>query len=132
MTKLRPLLVGLVLLTSARQARAERLVRAYDPRVHIRPPTMKSAIDGQAAELVVDADYLEAAERYRTEHPEQVVLPAPGDVAAVGEIAIVIGDTEKTLTTNGSGYGLQQSGSRRSPEGDRGVRRQLPGHHRCG
>jgi MYXO-CTERM domain-containing protein len=109
MTKLRPLLVGLALFVASPQARAERLVSAYDPKVHIRPPTMKS-VDGQAAELVLDADYIEAAARYRAEHPAQAVLPAPGDVAAVGEIAIVIGDTDKILATNGSGYGLQQSG----------------------
>src|SRR5689334_21050533 len=109
MTKLRPFLVGLVLLTLGRQARAERLVSAYDPKVHIRPPTMK-AIDGQAAELVIDADFAEQAARYRAEHPEQMVLAAPNDVAAIGEVIIVIGNTDTLLTTTGSGYGLQQTG----------------------
>jgi MYXO-CTERM domain-containing protein len=109
MTKLRPFLVGLVLLTLGRPARAERLVSAYDPKVHIRPPTMKS-IDGHAAELVIDADFVDAAARYRAEHPEQMVLAAPNDVAAIGEVIIVIGNTDTLLTTTGSGYGLQQTG----------------------
>jgi MYXO-CTERM domain-containing protein len=110
MTKLRPAFVGILLSTFAAQAHAERLVSAYDPQIHLRPPTMKSAIDGQAAELVLDADFLAAAARYRAEHPEQMVLAAPDDVAALGEVIIVKGNTDDLLITTGSGYGLQQTG----------------------
>jgi MYXO-CTERM domain-containing protein len=110
MTKLRPVLFGILVTTFAGQARAERLVSAYDPRVHIRPPTMKSAVDGQAGELVLDADFLAAGARYRAEHPEQMVLAAPEDVGALGEVIIVHGNTDDLLITNGSGYGLQPSG----------------------
>jgi MYXO-CTERM domain-containing protein len=109
MTKLRPLLVGILATTFAGQARAERLVSAYDPQVHIRPPTMKG-LDGQAAELVFDADFIASATRFRAEHPEQIISAAPGDVAALGEIVIVTGNTNDILLTNGSGFGLQQSG----------------------
>ncbi|HXU81774.1 MAG TPA: hypothetical protein VN914_10285 [Polyangia bacterium] len=114
MSKLRPFLrlslvcVGLVVAITP-QARAERPVPAYDARVHIRPPTMRS-IDGQTTELVLDADFLEAGRRYLAEHPEAVRLAAPGDVGALGEVIIVQGNTVDLLTTNGSGFGLQQNG----------------------
>jgi len=109
MTKPRALfLLGLLAFPFAPQARAERMVSAYDPALHIRPPTMKS-VDGTQAELVIDAEVLEAARRYRAEHPADF-LAAPGEVSALGEIIIIQGDVNEILTPTGSGYALQQSG----------------------
>ena len=107
MTKPRAFLLGLLAICSTPQARAEKLVSAYDPKIHIRPPTMKS-VDGTAAELVIDADVLEAGKRYRAEHPE--LLAAPGEIGALGEVIIVQGDVNEILTPTGGGYSLEMSG----------------------
>src|SRR4051812_40279997 len=108
MMKSRAVLVGLLVFTLAPRARAERLVSAFDPKLHVRPPTMK-ALDGHAAELVLDEDYLASAARYQAAHPE-AVSPAPGEIGALGEIIVVQGDTTELLTSNGTGYALQRNG----------------------
>jgi MYXO-CTERM domain-containing protein len=110
MTKSRSLAGLLVLfaLSLPPRARAERLVSAFDPKLHVRPPTMK-ALDGHAAELVLDEDYLESAARYQAQHP-QAVAADEQTIGALGEIIVVKGNTTDLLTTNGTGYALQRNG----------------------
>src|SRR3954467_14551877 len=94
-------LLGLGL--SSGPARGERLVSAYAPSLHVRPPTMKG-VDGTAAELVFDADFIAAATRYRAAHP---VLAPDGSngVTLNGEVLVVQGDDELVMF-DGAGYGV--------------------------
>jgi hypothetical protein len=95
---------ALVLLAAAPAAHAQRLRSAYDPRVHIRPPTMRG-VDGAAAELVYDADFAEAAARWRSQHPAVRFAAAAPGVTQSGEVLVLQGDDE-TVTFDGRGYGL--------------------------
>src|SRR4051812_21251640 len=108
MIKRSAFLVGLFSVFTS-QARAERLVSAYDPKVHIRPPTMK-ALDGHGAELVIDEEFLESAARYQAAHPRLAVAADSADVRRVGEVLVVHGNTTDILTTNGTAFGLQRNG----------------------
>ena len=112
MTKPRAILVGLLSLTVASPAaRAERLVSAFDPRLHVRPPTMR-ALDGTgtSTELVLDEDFLQQAERHGARNAR--TLAAPGEVGTLGEVIIIQGDVRDDLNprgilvSNGSGWGL--------------------------
>src|SRR5689334_10200983 len=94
---------AVLLLSSASVARAERKVSAFDPRLHVRPPTMRG-LDGGAAELVLDADFLERARRYRAGHP--AALPPAAGISSAGEVLIVQGD-DQILVTDGTGFGLR-------------------------
>jgi hypothetical protein len=99
------LLAGLILTSLAAPAHAERLRSAFDPQIHLRPPTMKS-VDGGAAELVYDADFIDAAARYRAEHPG---FAAPGGVTQNGEVVLIQAD-DQIATFDGVGYGLTGNG----------------------
>jgi hypothetical protein len=96
------LLAALPLLAVALPARAERQRPAFDPRLHIRPPTMK-AVGGGSAELVYDVDFEVAAARWRASHPGPVA--ADGAVTVSGEVVVVQGD-DQIATFDGGGYGL--------------------------
>jgi hypothetical protein len=84
-------------------ARAERLRSAFDPRLHVRPPTMK-AIDGGAAELLLDDDFTAAAARYRAQHG--AVAQVAQAITLSGEVLLLQGD-DQIVTFDGTGYGLQ-------------------------
>src|SRR5689334_9151677 len=79
---------------------AERLVPAYDPALHVKPPFMKG-VDGESGQLMIDADFAERAGRYRREHAP--LLAASGPITQLGEVAVLQGDDE-LLEFDGTGY----------------------------
>lgn len=90
-------------------AHAERLVPAYDPKLHVRPPTMKS-IDGGAAELVMDQDFIDEAARFMATQPPRQALTAADQIGLIGEVIVLQGNTTDILVTNGTRYGLGSRG----------------------
>jgi hypothetical protein len=95
----------LLLLAISSPAHAERLRSAFDPLLHIRPPTMKT-IGGGSAALMFDADFAAAAARYRAQHP---AVLAAGVVSQSGEVVLIQADDE-IATFDGAGYGLVPDG----------------------
>src|SRR5262245_20004575 len=90
-----------VLLCLAADARGERPVPAYDPSLHVRPPTARG-FDGSVGPLMMDADFFERAERHRRDNPD--VLRAPGDITLLGEVVVVQGD-DTTISSDGTTFG---------------------------
>lgn len=72
-------------------ARAGKLVPAFDPTLHVKPP-LQTGLDGQTGPLVIDADFAAAAARFRRENPGY--LRAGGQAVVDGEVLIVEGDDE--------------------------------------
>lgn len=95
----------LISLAAAVPARAERLVPAFDPGRHVKPPTARY-LDGSVGPLMVDADFLERAERWRQAHPAPVAAAATG-TSVVGEVVVVQGD-DQTIDTDGNTLGLSE------------------------
>jgi hypothetical protein len=75
----------------AAPAHAQRWVSAYDPRLQVKPPTMKG-VDGRAGYLVVDADFYARARALRAASPR--LQRAAGAVVQHGEVVIVEGSDE--------------------------------------
>jgi hypothetical protein len=84
-------------------ARAERWVSAYDPRLQVKPPTMRG-IDGTSGELMIPEGFAERAAAFRRAHPGY--FPAQGDVTQVGEVVVVEG-SEETVATDGNQVSVQ-------------------------
>jgi hypothetical protein len=82
---------------------ARRMVSAFDRSQHVRPP-LAHYRDGTTGELVVDADWLARAERYRREHPAP--LAAAGDVTRVGEVLVLQPTPEMVMTTGGQSFAI--------------------------
>jgi hypothetical protein len=79
-------------------ARAERFVSAYDPRLQVKPPTMRG-VDGSSGELVFTAGFAERAAAFRRRNPGY--FPAQADVVQVGEVVVVEG-SEEVISTDGN------------------------------
>jgi hypothetical protein len=79
-------------------ARAERFVSAYDPRLHVKPPTMRG-IDGRSGELVFTEGFAERAAAFRRQNPG--TFPAQAGMSQVGEVVVVEG-SEEVISTDGS------------------------------
>lgn len=84
-------------------ARAERLVSAFDPKVHVKPPLAQDEA-GRSFPLQLDGEFLERAARFRSTNPG--FIPAAGDVTVNGEVVIVQGDDE-ILDFDGSRWGIR-------------------------
>ena len=82
-----------------------RFISAYDPELHVKPPTMIGR-DGYSHELVLNRDFFERAARLRAENPVRHYQVRP-EVFTVGEVLIVQGD-DQLLNFDGVGFGLRQ------------------------
>jgi hypothetical protein len=71
-----------------------RWVSAYDPRLQVKPPTMK-AVDGSSRNLVIDGDFVRRAEAFTKANPG--ILRAEGGIALVGEVVVVEGGADTLM-----------------------------------
>jgi hypothetical protein len=97
-----PALLGFLICWGAsagQLAHATRWVSAFDPNLHVKPPTMKG-VDGVSRALVIDGDFSAAAARFRKANPG--LVRAEGGIAQSGEVVIVEG-SEETLETTAQG-----------------------------
>jgi hypothetical protein len=91
---------------AAAPARAERWVSAYDPRLHVKPPTMKG-IDGRGGMLMVDADLQARARALRASGAR--LSRAAGAVVQQGEVVIIEGSDETLEMVPGGGYAVRMT-----------------------
>ncbi len=83
-------------------AHATRWVSAYDPTLHVKPPTMKG-VDGTTRNLLIDGDFRREAAGYLAANPG--ILRAEGGITTLGEVVVVEGSAE-TVVTNDRGLGI--------------------------
>ncbi len=90
----------------ARPAQAQtRWVSAYDPAMHVKPPTMVR-VDGSPGQLQVPAGFAERAAAFRRQNPGY--YPDQGGVSQVGEVVVVEG-SEQTVATDGNRVGVRMA-----------------------
>ncbi|HEY0715861.1 MAG TPA: hypothetical protein VGF45_24470, partial [Polyangia bacterium] len=68
-----------------------RWVSAYDPRLQVKPPTMK-AVDGSARNLVIDGDFVRRANAFTKANPG--IVRAEGGITLIGEVVVVEGGAD--------------------------------------
>jgi hypothetical protein len=90
---------------AAADARAPRLVSAYDPALHVKPPTMVDQ-DGNGGVLLVPEGFAERAAAFHRQNPGY--WPAQAGMGQVGEVAIVEG-SEEVLATDGATVGVRMA-----------------------
>ncbi|HEY0707475.1 MAG TPA: hypothetical protein VGG33_11795, partial [Polyangia bacterium] len=77
-----------------------RWVSAYDPRLQVKPPTMK-AVDGSSRNLVIDSnfagDFARRAAAFSQANPG--VLRAEGGISLIGEVVVVEGGADTLMAT---------------------------------
>lgn len=74
-----------------------RLREAYDPRLHVKPPLMRTR-DGDSAPLSEDADFVREARGRRQESVLRQAEPPVGASLRVGEVLVLQGDAFTTLS----------------------------------
>lgn len=83
----------------------ERFRPAYDPRLHVRPPLMRT-LSGEPAPLVEDVDFLERAARFAAGPGSTRRAPDRGEALRVGEVLVLQGDDQTTKTDPRGGFTL--------------------------